>query len=171
MTAAQPDYLIVARIVAPFGIRGEVKAELMTDFPDRLAGRSTALLGRENETPRSFAIRGFRFHQGFALMTFDGCNDRTTAEALRGMFVQVPVAEAPPLPDGSYFFYQIIGLRVWGTDGREYGTITDVMTTPGNDVYKVDGERGEILVPAVAAFVRQVDLDHGRMIVEMSGLC
>jgi 16S rRNA processing protein RimM len=168
--ATQPSYLIAAKIVAPFGIRGEVKAELWTDFPDRLASRSTVFLGREDDAPREYTLRGIRFHQRHALLSLAGCEDRTTAESLRGLLVQIPAADVPPLPAGSYYLHQIIGLQVWGSDGQPYGTITEVLAMASNDVYVVEGERGQILVPAIPDFVRQVDLDHGRLIVEMSGL-
>jgi 16S rRNA processing protein RimM len=168
--ATQPAFLIVARIVAPFGVRGEIKAQLLTDFPDRLANRSTVFLGREDEQPRSFTIRGVRFHQGFALLTLDGCADRATAESLRGLLVQIPAADAAPLPSGSYYFHQIIGLEVRGCDGQLYGAITSILTTASNDVYVVEGGQGRILIPAIPDVVRQVDLEHGRIIVEMSSL-
>lgn len=168
--ATRPTYLIVARIVAPFGIRGEVKAELLTDFPDRLASRKTVFLGREDETPRSHSIRGIRFYKRHALLTLAGCDDRNTAETLRGLFVFIPESEAAKLPDGAYFVHQIIGLEVWDADGLLWGKITSILATPGNDVYVVDGERGQILLPAIPNFVRQVDIKHNRIIADMAGL-
>ena len=165
-----PRYLVVARIVAPFGARGEVKAELRTDYPDRLASRTTVFLGREDEEPRAYTLRGVRFHQGRALLSLVGCDDRTTAESLRGLLVQVPTAEAPLPPPGSFYIYQIIGLEVQGIDGALLGRVTAVLTTGSNDVYVVQGDKGEILVPAVSDFVRQIDLEHGRMIVDAAGL-
>ncbi len=167
---ARPTYLIVARIVAPFGVRGEVKAEIWTDFPDRLAQRETVFLGCADEEPRPYTVRGVRFHQGQVLFRFDGCDDRNAAERLRGLLVQIPSAEAAPLPEGSYYLYQIIGLEVWDTDGKRRGTITAVMTTASNEVYVVEGEQGEVLVPAIADVVLDVDLEHGRMTVDMTML-
>lgn len=167
---AQPTYLIVARIVAPFGVRGEVKAEIWTDFPDRLAKRKTVFLGHEDEDPRPYTVRSVRFHQGQVLFGFVGCDDRDTAERLRGLFVQIPTSEAAPLPEDTYFLYQIIGLDVQDTEGKHRGTVTAVMTTAGNDVYVVEGEGGEILVPAIADVVLDIDLEHGRMTVDMTKL-
>lgn len=170
MTAAQPDYLIVAQIVAPFGIKGEVKADILTDFPDRLLSRDTIFLGREDEQPRMYPLRGVRFHQRQALLSLSGVEDRTSAETLRGLYVQVPFAEAPPPPSGSYFIHQMIGLDVYDLEGQAWGKVSAVMTTPGNDVYVVDGERGQFLLPAVSGFVRQVDLAQGRIIADMAAI-
>ncbi len=166
--AAQPDYLIVAQIVAPFGIKGEVKAEIWTDFPDRLADRATVLLGREDEEPRAYTLRGVRFHQGQALLTLEGCADRTAAEALRGLYVEIPAEEAAPLPAGAYYVHQIIGLDVVGLDGEVWGRVASVMQTPSNDVYIVEGERGQFLLPALPDFVQSVDLEHRRIVADMA---
>jgi len=165
-----PRYLVVAKIVAPFGARGEVKAEVWTDHPDRLAERTTVFLGGEDEEPRAYALRGVRFHQKRALLSFVGYDDRTAAESLRGLLVQVPSSEVPPPPPGSFYVHQIIGLEAWGTDGVLLGKVVAVITTGSNDVYTVQGGKGEILVPAVPHFVREVDLEHGRLIVEAAGL-
>lgn len=168
--ATEPGYLIVAKIVAPFGIRGELKAALLTDFPDRLANRKKVFLGREGEVSRSHTIRGIRFHKGHALITLAGCDDRNTAETLRDLFVFIPAGEAAKLPEGAYYIHQIIGLEVWDPDGALWGTITDILQTPSNDVYIVDGERGQFLLPAIPDFVHQVDIDHKRIIADMARL-
>ncbi len=168
--ASTPRFLVVARIVAPFGVHGEVKADLVTDYPARLASRATVYLGREDEEPRARELRGVRFHQNRALLSFVGCDDRSCAEALRGMLVQVPITEVPAPPPGAYYFHQIIGLRVEGTDGAALGTVTAILTTASNDVYVVHGEKGELLVPAVEGFVREVDIERGRMIVDEARL-
>ncbi len=168
--ATAPAFLIVAEIVAPFGIRGEVKAEILTDFPDRLQSRSTVYLGREGETPRPYAVRGVRFHKQHALFSFADVQDRTTAETLRGLLVQIPRSDAPPLPEGVFYFHQIIGLAVYDPDGTCHGTVTGIMTTAGNDVYVVTGEGGRLFVPAIPDFVRSVDLEHGRLIVDVARL-
>lgn len=168
--SAPSGYFTVARIVAPFGVLGEVKAELLTDFPERLAKRRTVFLGREGEEPRAYALRGVRFHQRRALLALDGCDDRTAAEALRGQLVQIPETEAAKLPADTYYLHQIIGLQVWGSDGLPYGTITAILATPGNDVYVVEGERGRFLLPAVPVFVLSVDLEQNKLVAEMSGL-
>jgi 16S rRNA processing protein RimM len=168
--ADQPAYLIVAKIVAPFGIKGEVKADIWTQFPDRLANRTTVFLGREDESPRMVTLRGVRFHQGQALLTFEGCPDRTAAEALRGLFVQIPSIEAPAPPPGAFYLYQVIGLRVVDAEGQDWGTVTDVLQTPNNDVYVANSARGRLLIPAIPEFVLSVDLEHGQIVANVAGL-
>jgi 16S rRNA processing protein RimM len=165
--ATDQSYITVAKIVAPFGIRGELKAALLTDFPDRLANRTKVFLGREGEMPRSHTIRGIRFHKGHALITLAGCDDRNAAELLRDLFIFIPADEAAQPPAGAYYIHQIIGLDVFDAAGLLWGRITDVLETPSNDVYIVTGERGQFLLPAIPDFVRQVDLEQKRIIADM----
>lgn len=161
-------YIIIGRVVRPWGTRGEVKVEIMTDFPHRFALLKRVYLGRE-ATP--FALKGFKLHKGWAILKLAGCDDRTAAEKLRGKLVQIPMEEAMPLGEDEYYVYQIVGLTVWTTKGERLGRVTEVLSTGSNDVYVVrDGER-EILIPAIEDVVKEIDLAGGRMVVElMEGL-
>ena len=76
-----------------------------------------------------------------------------------------------PLAPGEYFHYQLIGLAVGTEEGEELGTIREILETGSNDVYIVAGPSGDLLIPALAQVVLQVDLDAGRMVVRlMDGL-
>jgi 16S rRNA processing protein RimM len=170
VTVAHPDYLIVARIVAAFGIKGEVKAAILTDFPDRLANRKTVFLGAEDEQPRMYTVRGVRFHQNQILLSLGGVEDRNTSETLRGLYVQIPFVDAPLPPPGTYYVYQIVGLEVFDIDGVSWGKVSSIVSTGSNDIYVVDGERGQALLPAVPDYVREVDLVQGRIVADMAAL-
>jgi len=161
-------YIIIGRVVRPWGTRGEVKVEIMTDFPHRFALLKRVYLGRE---AAPFALEGFKLHKGWAILKLAGCDDRTAAEKLRGKLVQIPMEEAMPLGEDEYYVYQIVGLTVWTTTGECLGQVTEVLSTGSNDVYVVrDGGR-EILIPAIEDVVKEIDLAKGRMVVElMEGL-
>jgi len=158
---APPEFLIVGRILAPWGRKGEVKVEVMTDFPDRFeGGRFLYLDGRSLRIEES---RPHKQHLLVKLATIDSIDD---AEKLRAHHLTVPSSELRPLPDDEYYAFQIIGLKVSTTGGRYVGEVTEVMTTAGNDVYVVRGESGEVLVPAIEDVVKFVDLDAGEMVIE-----
>ena len=161
--AEGPRYLVVGRIVAPWGVRGEVKVEILTAFPYRFSGLKMVYLGPEYEP---CALRGFRLHKGFALLRLEGCSDRNAAERLRGQLIHVPVEEAVLLGEDEYYIYQIIGLEVWTGAGVRLGRVVEVLFTGANEVYVVKGERGEILIPAIEEVVKRVDLEAGRLLVE-----
>jgi 16S rRNA processing protein RimM len=73
----------------------------------------------------------------------------------------------PTLPEGEFYRFQLLGLRVVSTEGQELGTIEDVFSTPENDVYVVRGESGEVLIPAVEDVVTAIDLEARLVTVEV----
>ena len=162
--AENEEYLVVARVVSPHGIKGEVKAELVTDFPDRFASTKHVYLGAGH---RRYRLEGSRLHDGAVLLKLGGVNDRDEAEKLRGKTVEVPEGEAVDLPPEHYFWYQIIGLKVLAEDGRVLGTVEDILQTGANDVYVVRRPEGELLLPAIKQVVKSVDLQAGTMTVEL----
>ena len=165
---AGPRYLVIGRVAKPWGIQGEVKVEIMTDFPDRFSLLRKIYLGPK---AMPFALEGFRLHQGSALLKLEGCPDRTTVEKLRGQLVQIPIEEAIPLEQDEYYEHQIVGLAVWTAGGEYLGKVDEVISTGANDVYLVRGEGREVLIPAIEDVVLEINLAQGRMVVElMEGL-
>jgi 16S rRNA processing protein RimM len=108
-----------------------------------------------------------RWHKDRILLTLQGCEDRTTAEGLRGLLVQIPIEEAMSLPEDEYYPYELIGLDVMTVEGEELGRLSEVIFTNANEVYVVVGPRGQILLPAIADVIDHVDLDTGQMVVRL----
>lgn len=159
---------MVGEVVGPFGVRGEVKVLLDTDFPELVLQARHLFLG---EPPVRYEVLRARLQRGMAVLKLAGCEDRTAAEALRGLEVQVRREDAPACGDGEYYYYQLIGLEVWSTEGEWLGEVVDVWATGGNEVLVVRGKGQEWLLPAVERFVQRVDLDAGRMeVVLLEGL-
>lgn len=160
-------YMAVGKVVRAHGIHGEVSVNVLTDFPERFETTEWVYLGNETEA-NPYRIEKYRWHKQNVLLTLAGVTDRTQAEQLRGQYVQVPIEDAVPLPEGSYYLYQLVGLEVVTTEDRFLGTITEILETGANDVYIVRGdEHQEILIPAIADVVKAVELEKGRVIVEL----
>ncbi len=164
---AGPRFIVIGRILRPHGVHGEVLVEVITDFPERFDMLEVAYLGYDNQHATPYRVRTRRRHRLGALLSFEGYPDRTSVEALRDMFVQIPIEEAKPLPEGSYYAHELIGLDVFTTQGEELGRISDVLFTAANDVYVVQTARGELMLPAIRQVIKEVDLAAGRMIVEL----
>lgn len=165
------DFLTLGRIVAPHGIRGEVKVRILTDDIEFVFELEEVYLGQE--TPQPYAVKGVRLHKGMLLLMLEGVSTRNDAEALRGEYVVIPREWVPPLGEDEYYVHQLIGLRAMTTEGEELGRVADVMFTNGaNDVYVIRGERyGEVLIPAIRQVVKEIDLEKGEMLIElMDGL-
>lgn len=165
----EPRYLIVGRVLRPHGVRGEVKVEVITGFPDRLALHEVFYLAhpRTAHDVRAYAVERVRVQGDTALVKFEDFSSRDDVEMLRGMLIQVPIEKAAPLEEGQYFQYQIVGLSVVTDSGEALGQVTDVLETGANDVYVVIGPYGEVLLPAIEQVVREIDLPAQRMVVHL----
>jgi 16S rRNA processing protein RimM len=156
-------YLVIARVVSPQGNRGELKAELVTDFPERFASTRAVYLGSEH---RRYVVESHRLLDRVVVLKLEGIDSIGEAEQHRGEVVEIPEEDAVELPEGHYYWHQILGLRVVTAGGEELGTIAEILRTGSNDVYVVKGPRGEQLLPAIRDTVKFIDLEAGQMTVE-----
>jgi 16S rRNA processing protein RimM len=145
-------------------VRGELRIELLTDYPERLSSHTTLYIGPK---AAPYTLQGVRLHGGGALLKLTGCDDRNAAEELRGQVVQIPLEEAVPLDEGEYYEHQVVGAEVITEQGDLLGQISEVLHTGANDVYVIHGSRGEILVPVTDEVVREIDLDEQRIVVAL----
>jgi 16S rRNA processing protein RimM len=153
--------ITIGRVTAPHGVRGDVRVELQTDYPERFEEGSTVWL---DGAPRR--ISSVRWGNGRLYLRFDGVASRTEAEALAGATIQIPASQAV-VEEGAYHLHQIVGLRVHAKDGAYLGTVADVLRTGANDVYVIEGEPGRLLVPAIADVVKEIDVRGGRIVVDL----
>jgi len=156
--------LAVGRIGAPHGVRGQVRVEPLTDYPERFARLGEVCLELSDGRRRRAVVEGGSpGARGRVVLKFKGCDDRAAVEDLRGAYVLIPRAEAVELPSGHYFVDDIVGLEVVTTSGERLGAVREVIRTGANDVYVTD--RG--MVPATREVVRRIDLAAGAMVVEL----
>mgnify|MGYP005843099463 CR=1 FL=1 len=161
---AEPRFLIVGQVRAPHGVRGEVRVQILTDFPERFRQGAEVWIGPE---PRPYTIENARFHEGDILLKLVSLDDRNAVEALRGAEVTVPMEQAMPLPEDTFYAHQIVGLDVWTDAGDRLGVVSEVLSLPANDVYVVDTPQGEVWLPAIADVILCIDLEQQRMIVHL----
>ena len=108
------------------------------------------------------------FHSGVKpRLKLRGVQTREEARDLQGAEIAVPLTEAVPLPDGSFYGAEMIGVRVVTLTGEAIGTLREVIATGSNDVYVVRGPDGEVLVPAIADVVRGFDPGRRELTVEL----
>ena len=165
----EPRFLVVGRILRAHGVRGELRVEVLTELPERLTWLEWVYLSRDpdDEAPVATEVTHVRFHKGQALVTLAGTASREAAEALRSTYLLVPIAEAIPLEDDEYYYYQLEGLEVVSDEGERLGIIREVLETGANQVFIVDGAAGELLLPNTEEVVLAVDLEAGRMTVHL----
>ena len=155
------DDIIVGEITGPWGLRGHVKVKPLTSLPQRFSPEAVLYLHG-----RSVRVLQVRESGRGLLVKLDSVNDRSQAEALRGEFFTVPRTDLKPLPSGSFYHFQIIGIGTWTEGGDYLGEVTEILSTGANDVYVVQEEgKKEVLVPALHSVILEVSPDNNRMVV------
>jgi 16S rRNA processing protein RimM len=138
-------------VVGARGLRGHLKVETLTDYPERLApGERVFLEG--DEAPLEVVEVGQAGR--LSVLRLQGIGSRAETEALIGRFLEV---ERRALPEGSYYWHELEGLRVVDELAGELGRIAEVFRAGENEVYRVVGPRGETLVPALRGVVLEID--------------
>lgn len=154
--------MAVGRVLGPFGLKGELKVQSLSDNLRRFAPRAKLWAGLQPVT-----VATSREAQGFLYLTFKGFPDRTSVEHFRHAILQVPESEIAPLPPGEYYRFQLLGLTVVDRQGIAIGTLEEVIETGSNDVYRVRTPDGaDVLLPAIADVIVAVDLAGKRMTVD-----
>lgn len=156
-----PDKVIVGRIVHPWGFKGHVKVEVLTDFPHRFEPGSILTIDNRNLVCKTVK----RLSAGSLVISFFELDHFEDVRQLRGSLVEINSNIIEPLPAGTYYHYQLMGLRVETVDGRYLGCITNIIVTGANDVYIVNGPDGEFLLPAITDVICEISLEHNRMTV------
>ncbi len=155
-------FVAVGRLQRAWGLEGEVKAESMTDFPERFEPGARLWVNGEQQT-----IERGRTHKGEVYLKFAGFDTTKQADALRGALLEVPETELAKLPEGDYYHFQLEGLNVVTTEGDTLGAVAEVLEPGANAVLVVHGERGEVLVPFIEDVIRRVDLDARVIEIEL----
>ena len=153
-------YIDAGKIVNTHGVQGEVKLEVWLDSPAMLKRCARVFLsGAEKK------IVSAREHKGFLIAALEGVTDVNAAMALKNRVVQIARADVR-LPKGAFFLQDIIGAAVVDEQGREIGTLEEVLELPRQRVYVVRGER-EHLIPAVPEFILNTDVEAQRITVRL----
>ncbi len=158
MTAGQ--YLAIARIIRPQGRKGEVAAEILTDFPERFEKLQSAYLEAPGLSPQPVGIERVWPHKGRVILKFSGIDSIESASRLRGLHLLIGWEQRIPLPACNYYLFELLDCRViWPRQGREIGKVTEVEPTGGTPllhVARVDGE-GEVLIPLAQEICTKID--------------
>lgn len=160
------NFLTIAQIVKPQGIRGEVKVIAMTDEPDDLNAFTRVYVG--GNCYKMLKVRPAGGNCAF--VTLSGIADRNAAELLRGKAIEADRNDAPALPQDTYYIADVIGCNVVDESGAEIGEVTNVIPAR-TDVYEVLKPNGKNLsFPAVSGLIEDVDLSARKVVVNRARL-
>lgn len=162
--AAITDWVTIGTIVAAFGLHGEIKMHMQTDFPEQLTERTFLYLGPQHHP---YTIHSVRPHGTVLVIHFAEITNATQASLLRGLAAMIPQDEsAVPGPD-QYYIHDLIGLQAMHIDGHALGTVVDVFTNGAQDLLKIRRMgAADVFVPFVKALVPTVDMQQRCIVID-----
>ena len=163
------QWLAVARIAKPQGRRGEVSAEILTDFPQRLFELERVFLESPAGPPEPFQVEDVWPHKGRAVWKFAGVESIDQADQLRGRHVLIPQSERMPLAAHQYYVSDLQGCKVVvERDGarREVGTVIEVEAAGGSNLLHVTTDRGEVLIPLAQEICTRIDTEAKVIVID-----
>lgn len=156
------EYVTIGKILNTFGIKGELKVDVYTDFPeDRFRKGSTVYIGDEY---RPFEVGSYREHKGFLLLLLKDNEDINLVEKFKGMYLYKSKDDIKPLGEGEYYFSDLKDLDVYADD-KKIGRVLNVEAGLRNNNLRVlkDEDGKEYLIPFIPVFIRNVDLNEKRI--------
>ncbi len=162
--------VIIGRIARPVGVRGEVKVYSESHEPDRFTGLNEITV-RLNESYRRLSVLNTRRTGNFFKISLEGIVNPEDAAVLNGCEIVIDESERLKLPEDEYYVDDLVGMRAVADDGTELGFIQEVLHQDHHDLWVIEGQFGEILVPAIKEFILEIDLNrHCTVIRRVEGL-
>ncbi len=154
--------IVIGKIVAPVGTRGEMKVVVLTDFPERFDAGAGLMLRLADGQRRPVKVKARRLYKDGLALLLEGVETRNDVEDMRGAEFIVDVDEVRELPADTFYIFDLIGLKVLTTDGRECGEVTEIMHGGANDVYLTSTG---LCIPALKEVVDKIDIDQGTLTI------
>lgn len=160
------ELVAIAKIVKPRGLKGEVVAEVLTDFPERFDGLEEVIGVFPDDKRVDLKIKDFWFQRERVILLFDGYESVEIAEKLRGVEICIPESEATELKDDEYFDWQLEGCEVATIEGERIGVVVRLMRTGGTEILVVENNGKEYLIPFAESICTEVDIEGKRILVD-----
>ena len=151
--------VLIGEIVSAVGIKGEVKVKCYTSSPERFSGLDFVFCEEKKTRIEKAGTKG-----NMAVLKLEGISDRNQAEEMRGTGLYIMEDDLEELPEDTYYVKDLVGLKVISDeDNEEVGEISDVIQNTAQDIYVIKGEsfKGDVMVPAVKEFIREVNVGSG----------
>ena len=154
------DLVAVARIVKSRGLRGELVADVLTDFPERFEDLERAIALLPDGERRELKIENFWFQKGRIVFKFAGFDSIETAETLRGAEICVHESETVALEEDEFFDWELEDCAVETVEGLKLGRVKELMRTGGTEILVVEGADKEYLIPFAETICLSVDVEN-----------
>lgn len=157
---------MIARVIKPRGIRGEVACDVESDFPERFEALEEVTVWMPDDARRRLNIESHWFHKGRVILKFQGYDSMNSAQELIGGRLVISERDSQDLAAGEFLERDLIGSQAFTSDGRQIGSVAGLMRTGGTDVLVVRDERGrELLIPFADEICTEVDVTARRITI------
>ncbi len=158
-------YTIIGKIINSHGIRGEVKVYPLTDDIERFSDLQRVYIG---DSKKELGLKTVKYHKGFPIIGFNEFDDINQILHYKDQYIFVDDEDRITLPKDHYFIYDLVNCDVFDMSDQKIGYISDVIQNIGNDVYLVkdDIKNKEYLIPAVKEFIKDVDIENKRILID-----
>ena len=156
--------IIIGKIVAPHGVRGDIRILPLTEKPDLFLDLEYLLL----EGGKKLTVKNARFQKRMILVTTKEVTSMNEAELLRDKNIYIKAGDLPELEEDEFYVADLVGIPVYDLEGKQIGTFKDSLSTGSNDVYiiAVPGAK-DILVPALKEYFKEINLAEKRIVVKL----
>ena len=160
------ELVAIAKILRPRGLRGEVVAEVLTDFPERFDGLEEVTVMLPGEQRRELSLENAWFQKERIVLKFKGVDSIEDAEMLRDAEICVSEAQAVELEEGEFFDWQLESCEVVTIAGELVGKVRELLRTGGTEVLIIDGDDREVMVPFAESICVEVDIEGKRIVID-----
>ena len=161
--SGEPAFLVLGKLRRAHGVKGEIPLEIYTQMLELLIPENVIYVGEDHQP---LTVEKTRWKNELLLIKFKEIDDRTVVSELTNELLYVKTSQLPPLPEGDFYYHELIGLDVYETDGRYLGVLAQILETGANDVYLIQNEAGEeVLIPATEEMILEIDTDQEKIIV------
>ena len=164
---ANKDHVLIGEIVGVHGIKGTNRIRSYAESLSLYKPGSSILVRQKDGRENKCEIQWVKPHTGTALISFKGIGDRSQAEALIGANLFIRREALPDLDEDTHYWVDLIGIDVYTTEEEYLGRIESIIETGSNDVYVVKDRKKEVLIPALASVVLDIDIRGKRMQVDL----
>lgn len=161
------DLLEAGKVVKTKGLNGSMKVASFLSNANILESVKEVFIGRGKQDAVPFPVKRIRIKQTVFFLDLNGINDIDAAQNLVGSSVMIPLKILEELPNDEYYWHELVGMSVVTEEGNVLGKIESIFPTGSNDVYVCSGGEREILIPAIADVIRNIDRRNRLMVIRL----
>ena len=159
--------VIIGRIIKAYGLRGEIKAESLSNISGRFKSLSDITLELKSGEFVKLEVEYARMSCDIVILKLSGIDDRDTAEKLNGAYISVTLDKVAPLNESSYYIFDLEGMDVFDVNDTKIGSVIKVEQYPANNVIIVAKETEDVMIPAIKEFIVSVDIKEKKITVNL----